>query len=131
MENCGNQKCDIDRKPIIETHIPFEKLRKILLLEDDEIHIIAEKYQDHIHQNRRNNAENHTFSGFFYPRKSFRKYIIHPTISQGKHESVKSCDENGEQEHFRRFLVGKKNKDENPYKKGDPGNRDDAFSVHG
>lgn len=131
MENCGNQKCNIDRKPIVETHISFEKSRKILLLEDDEVHIITEEYQNYIHQNRSDNAENHAFSGFFYPRKSFRKRIIHPTVSQGKHESIKPSDENIEKEHFRCFLFAKKHEDENPYKKGNPRDRDKTFSVHG
>lgn len=94
MENRRNQKRHINRKPIIETHISFEKTGEVLLLEDDEVHIITEKNQHHIHQNGCNNPENHAFSGLFYPRKSFRKRLVHPAISKGKDESVKPGDEN-------------------------------------
>ena len=130
MENRRNQKRYINRKPIIETHISFEKTGEVLLLEDDEVHIITEKNQYHIHQNGCNNPENHAFSGLFYPRKSFRKRFIHKTISQRKYERVKPGDENIEQQHLRSFLFAKKREDENPHKKRDPGYRDDAFSIH-
>lgn len=94
MENRRNQKRYINRKPIIETHISFEKTGEVLLLEDDEVHIITEKNQHYIYQNSGNNSKNYALLSLFYPRKSFRKRLIHKTISQGKDESVKPGDEN-------------------------------------